>query len=110
VSREVGVRAALVCEGVGAVAEAVDVVEDKGYFLEMRGAVGEGDARGDGVEAVAVGGDGGGGPGLAGEAAVGYEYCVAWRGGGLVRNWGWWSGGQGSGSWVSGVGRCGVEG
>ena len=80
-SGEVGVRAALVGKGVGAVAEAVEVVEDEGDFLEVRGAVGEGDAGGDGVEAVAVGGDGGRGPGLAGEAPVGYEYCVAWKGG-----------------------------
>ena len=78
---QVEVALRLVQEGVDGVAEAVDVVEDEGDFLEMRHAEYGWDAGGAGVEAVAVGWDGMGGPGGAGEAAAGDEDLVAGVGG-----------------------------
>jgi hypothetical protein len=67
----------LVEERVDGVAKAVDVVEDEGDFLEVRDADFGRDAGGARVEAKAVGGHGGGGPGRAGQAPVGDEDFVA---------------------------------
>ena len=55
------------------IADAVLVVEDKGYFLEVRDAGVDGVAVGLGIEAIAVCGDVVGGPGCALLAAVGEE-------------------------------------
>jgi hypothetical protein len=75
--RQVEVALRHVQEGVDGVAEALDVVEDEGDFLEMRHAdLGRNSGR-PRVEAVAVGRDGRGGPGSAGQAPVGDEYFVA---------------------------------
>ena len=71
-------------ERVDGVAKAVDIVEDESDFLEVRDADFARDAGGARVEAKAVGGHGGGGPGRTGQAPVGDEDFVARVGGGAA--------------------------
>jgi hypothetical protein len=82
--RQIQVALRHVEEGIDGVAQAVDVVEDEGDFLEMRHAQSGRDAGGARIEAIAVGGDGVGGPGCAGEAAAGDEDFIAGIGGGAA--------------------------
>ena len=81
---QVEVALRLVEEGVDGVAEAVDVIEDEGDFLEVRDADFGRDAGGARVEAEAEGGHRGGSPGRAGQAPVGDEDFVAGVGGGAA--------------------------